>query len=142
MSKYIDPPNANEIIEEIKNLGTLGEIRELVDRVFPGFIIGIIPKFSKDYAAIQKNWEIVCSRIGIQPAQILIISDYFFQDGYNLAKVICETFTRVGFCVRRYDEYIMCNGCGNAIATENNYLLLKKLGQQVPTIWSNKCSTC
>lgn len=142
MAKYIDPENIDDILEELKTLATLGDVKNLIDRVFPGLIVGIIPRFSKDYASIQANWEKVCTRTNTRPAQILIMDDYFFQDGYTLVRIFCETFTKAGFCVRKRNEYTGCTVCGNAVATQNNHALLKKLGQQVPTEWSNKCSGC
>lgn len=142
MTTYVDPANINEIIDELKTLQTLGEVKDLVDRVFPGFIIGTIEEFSNDYKSIQENWHRVCSHTGVRPTEIMIVSDFFFRDNYTLARLFCETFTKAGFCVRKYTEYMKCVICGKAIATQDNHALLKRLGQRVPTGWNDKCSTC
>ena len=39
MDKYLDPPNAIEIIEKIKGLPTIGDVKALINEVFPSWWI-------------------------------------------------------------------------------------------------------
>lgn len=134
MSKYADPENTVEIILKIKNCPTLGEIKNLMDKTFPGLFITVLPEFSEDYPHLNKNWKSICDSIPTTRKQIIILDNY--SEDCSLVKTFTECFTTAGFAVRRKSEYIPCEKTGKALPTEPIYMLLKEKGFTVPEKWS------
>ena len=64
--KYNNPTNTDEITEELRECKTLGEVKNLTERVFPEWFVTTISKFSVDYPQFQQNWEMVCKKIGVK----------------------------------------------------------------------------
>ena len=58
--KYIDPENTQEILEKIKTLPMLGDVKVILEETFPNWIVGGTFSYSKDYPHLQKNWEKIC----------------------------------------------------------------------------------
>ena len=58
--KYQDPSNTEEILDKIRLSQTLGEIKNILDNTFPGWFIGMLPKFSEDYPNLTDSWNKIC----------------------------------------------------------------------------------
>lgn len=134
MSKYTDPENTVEIFLKIKNCATIGEVKNLVDKTFPGLFVGTLSTFSDDYPHLNKNWQSICESLSTTPKEIIIFDNY--SDDCSLVKSFAECFTRAGFAVRRKCEYIPCEKTGKAVPSEAIYNLLKDKGFTVPEKWS------
>jgi len=134
MSKYADPENTVEIFLKIKNCPTIREIKNLMDKTFPGLFITVLPEFSDDYPHLNKNWKSICDAIPTTPKQIIILDNY--SEDCSLVKTFTECFTTTGFAVRRKSEYIPCEKTGKAVPTEHIYMLFKEKGFTVPEKWS------
>jgi hypothetical protein len=134
MSKYADPENTVEIFLKIKNCPTIREIKNLMDKTFPGLFITVLPEFSDDYPHLNKNWKSICDSINTTPKQIIILDNY--SEDCSLVKTFTECFTTTGFAVRRKSEYIPCEKTGKAVPTEHIYMLFKEKGFTVPEKWS------
>lgn len=134
MSNYIDPDNTTELILKIKNSPTLGEVKNLMDKTFPGLFVTVLPSFSDDYPHLNKNWKTICDSIPTTPKQVMILDNY--SEDCTLVKVFTECFTTAGFAVRRKCEFIPCENTGKAVPSEGVYQLFKEKGFTVPESWS------
>jgi hypothetical protein len=143
MNEYCDPPNVDEILEQIRNLPTLGDIKPLVDEYFPGWLIGTIDEYSKDYPSLDKNWKTICNKLNVRPAKIIIVDcNMMLDDKHKLISLFSEILTKSGFCVRSKNHLFACKKCGRALAQPEFYDLLKTNNNVVPQIWSVICEKC
>tara|TARA_Y100000389_G_C17193190_1_gene379900 strand:+ start:138 stop:605 length:468 start_codon:yes stop_codon:yes gene_type:complete len=140
--KYTNPSNTDEIMEELTNCKTLGEVKALTERVFPEWFVTTMPRFCEDYPHFQKNWETVCQKIGVKPAQVMIVEEVEQGDQYSLIQHFAECFTRAGFVVRKKMEFIPCETCNAAVPSQIVYSQLKDKGITIPQEWSETCSSC
>ena len=142
--KYKDPENVDEIIAELKNCPTVGDIYELINRVFPGWFVGSLPGYSDDYSFMERSWETVCKKSGQTKKELIIVEYVSDKIGYKLTETFSEILTIVGFCVRQKKEYFACDVCGKGLPQPQLYDLLKKgmYGPSLPLRWSKICSTC
>ena len=144
--KYVNPPNTPEILEQLKQCRTIGDVKALVDQTFPQWFVTIMPRFCTDYPFLQTNWDNVCKRVPIAKAQIMIVEEVEQGDKYTLIQQFAECFTKAGFCVRRKMEFIPCAKCGNAIPSLMMYEYLnnqaKNQAKNLPKDWSETCSGC
>jgi hypothetical protein len=143
MSIYKDPENKEVLLERMSTLESLEDVRKMTIDVFPTWIIGFVDNFSTDYPHIQRNWVNMCTKFGIKRQKIMIIDDMVFDKDHSFIIAVAECFTRAGFMVRRKIEYIPCRVCGNALPSQLSWKLLRdNLGNNIPSNWSDKCSTC
>jgi hypothetical protein len=138
MQKYSDPFGTSEIIEELKNTPTLGRVFDIVNRVFPTWMVTTVDNYSVDYPELTSTWVIAASTIGVRPTKIIIV-DYLHpsSDGYTLIGTFAELFTRAGFMVRRNVEFLCCGVCTSLIPRQIVYDMMKDSGKSVPSIWAN-----
>ena len=140
---YLDPSNTNEILEELKNAENHNQVIDLIQTTFPTWMIGYPKKYCSDYPHLQKNWKYVLKSSGKSPLNVIIVDFLDFENPkYTLTKVFAELLSLFGHSVRRKEEFIGCNVCGDAIPNNNIYNQLKERGLTVPGVWSTKCSSC
>ena len=142
-SKYSDPSNTREVIEELRNVATLGEVNTLINRVFPDWQVAALTGFCGCYPHLTKNWEMLCKRIEVPTAQIIIVKELAFDDNHLLMRNFVECLTRAGFAVRRMVDYIPCSKCEVvAVPTPQIHNLMKEKGIAVPETNIPVCKTC
>ena len=143
MTTYQDPSNMEEIVKELKEMKTMGDVNDLAKRTFPGWIIATLPRFCNGYPHLNTNWIILCKRIGIKPAQILIVKELSMSDDHELLRMFIECFTQSGFSVRAMTDYIPCRKCEVvAVPTPEVYGTMKEKGLDIPEINTMLCSDC
>ena len=142
ISKYKNPPNHQEISDNIRECKTIGDVKNLVDKTFPEWFVTLIPRYSTDYSTLQTNWINCCKKAGVPTAQIMIVEDIEEGTDYSLIGEFTECFASAGFQVRRKQEFIPCCECGNAIASINMHSYMVEKGLPVVEKWSEKCTTC
>lgn len=142
MEKYLDPPNVATILEKIKTLQTIRDIKILADEVFPGWWCTTIQEYSNDYPHLDKNWNSVCNTIGVKKSLIVLVDFLEFTDNHSLIKVFTESFTRAGFNVRKNSDYVKCKNCNRAIPSEVIWTIFKENKFDVPLSWSKTCKNC
>ena len=141
MTKYADPEDIVEKMILIKKSPTLGDVKNLMDKIFPNLFITVLQEYSSDYSHLTENWKNLCKSINTEPKQIIILDNYSEED--TLVKTFCELFTTAGFSVRRKCEYIPCNVCHNkAIPSEMIHKDFKDRDFNVPETWSESCTAC
>lgn len=141
--KYRDPDNMEEIIERVKNTEKHNDVVDIINKVFPGWILGWPKKYSKDYIHFQNNWEFVCKKTNSSPLRVVIVDKIVFDDpNYKLVRMFCELLTLCGHSVRRKEEFIGCKVCGDAIPTHEIYKQLVDRKINVPSFWNLKCVDC
>lgn len=142
-SKYSDPSNTRDVIEELRNVATLGEVNALINRVFPDWQVAALTGFCGCYPHLTKNWEILCKRIGCSTAQVIIVRELAFDDNHLLMRNFVECLTRAGFTVRRMVDYIPCSKCEViAVPTPQIHNLMKERGIAVPETNIPVCKAC
>ena len=141
--KYSDPPNMQDILEELKSLPTLGEVNTLINRVFPEWQVASLDGYCGFYPHLTNNWDIMCKRIGVKPTQILIVRELAFDDDHILLRTFVECLTRAGFSVKRMLDYVPCGKCDRiAVPTPQIYSVMKEKGVSVPDRNIPICKAC
>lgn len=144
MSQFTDPNNLDIVVQDIKSCRTIGELIELVNNVFSGWIIGLFPRYCYSYPHLTQNWNYICNQNGVQPAMIVIVSYLSDDKDHSLMNIFLDAFYKAGFVVRLVEHYIPCSSCYQAIVpsrliydkfVENNILRL-------PSIWTSTCREC
>ena len=137
---YTDPDNIVELVLEIKKSQTIGDVKKLMDSIFPTLFITVMNSFCDDYPHFNNNWKTICEKSNTFPKQIIILDNY--SEKCTLIKVFAECFTTAGFAVRRKCEFIPCENCQKAIPSETIYKTLKEKNFEVPENWSKYCKKC
>lgn len=140
--QYSDPDNTPEVLARLSVLPTIKEVKDLVDEVFPNWIVTAIDSYSNDYPHLETNWKVMATMAGTKPAQILIVEEIFFDDSHTLIRTFAELLTRAGFMVRRKSEFFPCSVCRNALPSQELYNKMKEKSAPITTEWKEKCSTC
>lgn len=144
MSQFSDPDNLDKIIEDIKSCRTIGELIELVNNVFSGWIIGLVPKYCSAYPHLTQNWHYICNQNRVRPAMIVIVSYLSDDSEHSLMNIFLDAFYKAGFVVRLVNHFAPCSSCYQAIVpsrsiydkfVENNILRL-------PSLWTSTCQNC
>jgi hypothetical protein len=140
-SKYFDPENYESIVEEIKNAPTLKEIKGIVDRLYPDWIVCLLDGFSKDYPHLDKNWKKVSIQMKVSQTKVMIVRNFEHgNDNMKLINMFCEIFTKSGFSVKKQSDYIPCEDCNYAMPVPELHERFKIARFTVPEVWSSKCS--
>lgn len=141
MSIYKDPDNFKEIEEEIYNLPSVGDTFELINKIYPTWIIGYIDDYSKDYDILKKNWTESCTKTNATPTKIILVEAMFEldYDSHKLIHRFCELLSMCGFLIRTKKQLIACKKCGNALLSEPYYNTANKI-HNFDFKWSDKCS--
>jgi len=140
--KYLDPPDAAHILERMRQVRTMGELKGIADAAFPDWFVTTMEVYCPDYPHLQQNWYKVCQKIGVRPTQIMIVEDILHDEDHSVVANFAECFTRAGFSVKRKYEFIPCENCGSAVPTQLMWQLLSEKGFTVPNTWSEKCVGC
>ena len=142
--KYTDPEDFEQVVEEVKNAETHDEVVKIINRTFPGWIIGWPKRYSVDYPHFQNNWAFVCKRAKCSPLSVIIVDTIEFKKpNYRLVRLFSELLTVFGHSVRRKEEFIGCKMCGDAIPTESVYRqLVERKVANIPSCWMIKCKDC
>jgi hypothetical protein len=142
-SPYVDPPQKNKIIEEVKKAENHDEIIKIINRVFPTWILGWPKSYSNDYPHFQNNWEYVCKKTNSKTLSVIIVDQITFNHPkFSLLQLFAELLTVFGHSVRRKEEFIECNKCRCAIPTIKVYNQLVERKIQSPSKWMNHCTKC
>ena len=139
---YQDPDNIEDIVKDIFKQKTIKDVYDMLNKIFPDFIVNVVSSYSEDYPHFDHNWSGMCISLKVNKAQIMLVRDYKEDDHHLMLKTFCEVFTQAGFVIRRYTEFFPCSVCNKALPNEFAYNKLKELKIQVPEKWNTKCSTC
>lgn len=139
---FVDPENVSEIFEKIRNLPTLGDIRILIEEIFPNWIITSTNRFSDDYSHLNRNWETYCSSLQTSPKHIIIVEDLVYDKNHRVIQAFTELATKSGFCIRKKEDYGLCSSCCKCIPTRAMYDKFVEKNIPVPERWNGRCSNC
>lgn len=142
-ARYVDPPNKDIIINEIKQAPNLKKVLDITNKYLPGWVVTFMNAYCDDYPHLQENWVKLCLHIEIPPTQIMIVDEIIFDDNHEITRTLCELFTRCGFSVKRKLEFIPCSNCGKAVPTRFLYeKFLTDKSKKVPDEYKEKCTDC
>ena len=139
---FTDPSNIDEIKEQIKNCPTVKDVIEIINNVYPSWLVNIIDNYSDDYPHLTKNWDIICEKFQIQKQKIIVVENIMDDSDHKLVKFFADYFTSVGCIVRTKYDIISCTVCGYGIPNEEIYNKMKDLRMNVPRNWNVKCVNC
>jgi hypothetical protein len=140
---YMDPPNKTEILKSVQNSKTHDEVVKIINKTFPGWIMGWPRRYCMDYPHFQNNWEFVCKKTKSKTLSVIIVDHIEFKNPkYTLIKLFSELLTVFGHSVRRKEEFLGCKICGDAIPTEMVYRQLLDRKISVPSCWMLRCKEC
>ncbi len=147
MSKYENPPNTQEFIDRFMTLTDKKEIQNFIEDTFPGWLIASTTRYCHDYPHLQLNWETICRLNNVKPQKIVVVDEVHFDrkehaHNHSLLMLICDVMTKLGYVVRRKEEFTGCESCQRAIPTALVWHLMQEKGMPVPLIWSTTCSGC
>jgi hypothetical protein len=137
---YKDPSNAEKILYELTQCPTVKEILDILNKIYPKWIIVVLNQYCGNYPQLQLNWEKVCKESFTDPKKIVIVDFMFFDENHRLIRAFAEIMTRLGFCVRSKNEILPCESlvCGNAVTSNEFFNHL----QHRPEKWSSFCKKC
>ena len=144
IDKFKDPENLEEIKNLITQCPTLKEVIDLIEKIYPNWIITFLDKYSDDYPHLYANWEILSKETNTKRTQILIVEYINAEEDENheLLQIFVQLFTKIGFIVRSKEEIFPCRICKAAIPHRPSYEKMKELKIDVPEVWNDKCSKC
>ena len=144
MSQFTDPEDLDRVIDDIKACKTIGDLIELVNNVFLGWIIGLVPRYCESYPHLTQNWHYICHQHRVQPVMIVIVSYLSDDKEHSLMNIVLEAFYKAGFVVRLVEHFAPCSSCEQFVVptreiydkfVENNILRL-------PSVWTSTCKVC
>jgi len=143
-SKYIDPDNIDEIVEQIKKVQTFEGIYNIVNSVFPNWILKFLPHYCANYPHLQQNWYHICRQNGSKPAQIIIVNYLSDDKEHRLMNIFLDVFYSSGFVVRLNQHYSVCPSCNSsAVPTEYMYRCFAERNlPNIPSRWTSTCKNC
>nr|QBK85313.1 MAG: hypothetical protein LCIVAC01_01220 [Iridovirus LCIVAC01] len=148
-TKYQDPENSSELIEQLRKLPAGEELINSINSVYPSWIVQIIDNYSRDYPHLIKNWDTICKLTYSQPEKILLVDTLWYDAiavnrkcKYELLKTACDILTKKGYCVRRQGEFVACEKCGKALVSFGLFVVMKEKNLPVPETWAETCSEC
>ena len=139
---FKDPSNVDEIKEQIINCPTVKDVIEIINNVYPYWLVNTIDDYSEDYPHLTKNWEIICEKFQIQKQKIIVVEDIVNDSEHKLVKFFADYFTSVGCIVRTKCDIIPCIVCNRGIPNEVIYSKMKELEMNIPEKWLAKCVNC
>ena len=140
---YVDPSNTKDILNDLTECKTIGEVYHLIQQIFPEWVVCFLQDFCPGYPHLTKNWHTICKDLEVTPTQIIIVRDLFTDEEHDLVKHFAECFTKAGFAVRRMGEYIPCTKCEKvAIPTSHSRNIMKKLELPIPENKTLICKKC
>ena len=142
MNEYIDPPNADELIQKFNTLTDQKEVEDFIETNFPKWIIQSLPNYSKDYYYLDRNWNTICKKLGVKKQKIILVQEIVFDERHRVLNHIAEEITKKGYVVRRFDEFGYCPVCVGAIPCIEIWHLMKEKGLPVPLNWNSFCQGC
>jgi len=126
--------------EEFQNL-THEQIIDKINKKFPNWIEDICDNYRSDYPHLISNWYAICDKLETKRAKILLVKNLPHPNEKNINKEILQysdILIKLGYVVRRSNEFIKCNNTNSIIPTEDlyNYMInVPKLRPLLPEKW-------
>ena len=143
MSNYSDDAmliTPDQFQNRVKECKTYGDIYNEIINIFPSWIVATSNKYADEYTSLTQNWKCLCDRLNTTPYCILLVEYLNFDtQRYQILNMICEVLTSLGVCVRRADEFILCDICNSALPNKDVY---KNLKGNKPANWKQRCLNC
>jgi hypothetical protein len=125
---YSDSVDLKNSINELYEQKTYGDVINLIQKLFPNWIVGYAKKYSENFDILNKNWNSICKICKVDPIQVIIVQNVFLlSDTHTCIQNVCEFLTRLGFSVRTESEIYICKKCECALPTQKmeELILLK-----------------
>lgn len=139
---YADSTDMLDIMNALNEAPNLRAVELVVRKAYPDWIVGYFARYSDDYPYLTETWSNICVDAGVQRAQIMIVSNIFFDGNHTLIQKFSDIFTKAGFVVRRKSDLIPCNVCNAMLPVRSFYENLKTAGKTDIKEWSDTCVGC
>lgn len=141
LEKYKILENEKDYIKAINN-ADIDTILNFLNVNYPEWIRYNSEKYSQDYNYLQNNWKHICKKLNITPQKILLVEYISFDPTLKVLNCLNERLTKLGYCVRRDSEFILCKNCNAIIPCKNLWQFMKNNKLPVPNVWNNVCTKC
>ena len=84
---FCDTKEREQVFEEVKDAKTIEETLEKLNKYYPDWISASFTGYSKDYPTLDKNWGIMCKKVGFEKKEILLVKSIIFDDNH---KILCR----------------------------------------------------
>lgn len=144
MNDFEDKQNYVEIINGLSDLKSYEQVEAYICDQYPGWILGSFKKYSVDYPHLTENWAKICEMVGAKAQKILLVAGHHTScdEQHKTIQFFCEYLTRLGYIIRKADEFIPCTRCSAAIPVEEMWIRMLRGGMNVPHSWRTKCAAC
>jgi len=142
MENISDPENCENIIQYMNSIKTTKEMYDYIQQIYPRWLVMALDGYCEDYPHLTSNWDTICSKMGIKPQKIILVTDLVFDDNHRVTMAFAEHMTRNGYIVRRSSEFIACYVCMKAIPSLEIWKNFKSNKLPCPSAWSIKCAKC
>ena len=72
---YSDPKNIEDYINKIKNAPNFGDVKKIMDDLYPTLFITLLDTYSDDYTDLNKNWNTMCDNLKVKKINSLLPED-------------------------------------------------------------------
>ena len=115
----------------------------MINRTFPDWQVAALQGFCSGYPHLNFNWGVLCEKIKVKPAQIIVVRELEFDNNHIVLRSFVECLVRAGFAVKRMVDYVPCNKCGMiAVPTPQIHNLMEEKGIAVPDKNLPMCMGC
>jgi hypothetical protein len=131
-------------VNDLRNLRAIEDVLRYANKNYPGWIAGFAERYSDDYPHLTCTWIEMAKMLKTKPSQIMLVSyvPLLNEGGGSDIPVLaglCDIFSRSGFMLRRYEEFVTCIVCDALIPSKKAY---DKLTVKPPFAWMNRCRLC
>jgi hypothetical protein len=140
---YKDPENLDFILKEMNNIKDLDGILNMINTIYPDWIVYILNDYSEDYPHLIKNWNTIVSTSNIKKGKIIVVRFMSDKEDHKLIRIFADLFTTSGSVLRTINDLLPCSQCASAIPSEYVYNKMKEHKiRTLPEKWSEKCAKC
>ncbi len=95
--------------------------------------------FCRDYDCFNDNWEQICKMCKVDRQKVLLVGNMSSETIQE-----CENLTKLGYCVRKDNEFQPCLSCGNLLMSKMSYDFVKSRNPTapIPLQFIDTCSEC
>ena len=138
MEDFSDNKTRENLISQLYNAKTIGDMFSLIESEYKGWIVKIIDKYCDKFDILNENWNTVCEMCNTTKKKIIVVENLDMVATNNKCiKNIAEMLTRMGYNIRTVKDINKCKSCGYAIlAPELEELFLLKFPDS-----EKKCTT-
>ena len=140
---YNDPENLDFILKDMNTIKDLDGILNMINIIYPDWIVYMLNNYSEDYPHLIKNWDTIVKTSNLTKGKIIVVRFMSDKEDHKLIRIFADLFTTSGSVLRTVNDLSPCPKCSLAIPSEYVYNKMKE--HKIPTLpekWSIQCTKC